>query len=185
MNYICLITLIMSAGDGKSWPAAKGRYKYSNMKTKNPTTLPCAHHIETFNTAQRWLLTQFSAFQTLSEPWLWGRRAAVLQRVLLVAPWTLSGGVHLGYLGKEEEMSPGAFGHYRCCPSPPSETELEVVGAVTTVTTWVPRGSGRPSPRWVRVTVTLLISHNEFLSSSAWLHHTGAITAGSSSPSWF
>lgn len=36
MNYILLITLIVSAGDGKSWPAAKGRYKYSNMeKSKN------------------------------------------------------------------------------------------------------------------------------------------------------
>lgn len=32
MNYILLITLIISAGDGKSWRAAKGRYKYSNMK---------------------------------------------------------------------------------------------------------------------------------------------------------
>lgn len=40
MNYILLITLIVSAGDGKSWPAAKGRYKYSNMKKKKPPKTP-------------------------------------------------------------------------------------------------------------------------------------------------
>lgn len=34
MNYILLITLIVSAGDGKSWPAAKGRYKYSQHEEK-------------------------------------------------------------------------------------------------------------------------------------------------------
>lgn len=109
MNYICLIALIMSAGDGKSWPAAKGRYKYSNMKTKNPTTLPCVHRVETFNTPQRWLVTQFSAFQTLSESCLWVRRGAVLQWGASGGPVDSLGGGLFGIFGK------GGGGHVTRC----------------------------------------------------------------------
>lgn len=50
MNYILLITLIVSAGDGKSWPAAKGRYKYSNMKKKNPKTPTTLISLDGFKT---------------------------------------------------------------------------------------------------------------------------------------
>lgn len=35
MNYIFLVNFTHFAGDGKSRPTAKGRYKYSNMKKKN------------------------------------------------------------------------------------------------------------------------------------------------------
>lgn len=49
MNYILLITFV-SAGDGKSWPAAKGRYKYSNTKKKIPKTPTMLISLDSFKT---------------------------------------------------------------------------------------------------------------------------------------
>lgn len=76
MNYIFLVNFTHFAGDGKSRPTAKGRYKYSNMKKKNKTTehtttLRYVPRVETFNPSERWLVP-FSAFQTFSESFLGG-----------------------------------------------------------------------------------------------------------------
>lgn len=62
-NYVLLINHF--AGDGKSRPAAKGRYKYSNMKKKKrPPPQKNTHNnpyfyvrcVETFNTSERRLM---------------------------------------------------------------------------------------------------------------------------------
>lgn len=76
MNYIFLVNFTHFAGDGKSRPTAKGRYKYSNMKkktktTEHTTTLRYVPRVETFNPSERWLVP-FSAFQTFSESFFGG-----------------------------------------------------------------------------------------------------------------